>query len=205
MLNAFCPFLKDVCKGNECVMWTDEKCLITSFMENSIKPTQEIYERSSPVVYGYEEKLEKHVPEKIKSASAEELAAELLTYVKTTYPGEEFPHMREFTTEFWVSKKIDVYQLPTDFLLKIQKAEGLAQNQIHEEIQMKLKERMEKEQFELPSLVNKCVDWAKSLGITSLTKSDVEAFLLEHDLKLLPNTNRALYVKARIQIKSKIS
>jgi hypothetical protein len=33
MINTFCPFLRDTCKGNECMIFRDEECLVVSFLE----------------------------------------------------------------------------------------------------------------------------------------------------------------------------
>ena len=34
MINTFCPLTRDKCKGDECVMWKNEKCILVSFLEN---------------------------------------------------------------------------------------------------------------------------------------------------------------------------
>ena len=33
-MNTFCPFFKDICRGNECVMFKNEECLIVTFLQN---------------------------------------------------------------------------------------------------------------------------------------------------------------------------
>ena len=30
---TFCPFFNAECKGNQCVMWSNEECLIVGFLE----------------------------------------------------------------------------------------------------------------------------------------------------------------------------
>jgi hypothetical protein len=33
MTNTFCPFLRETCKGNECVTFMDEESLLVSYLE----------------------------------------------------------------------------------------------------------------------------------------------------------------------------
>ncbi len=67
-MNIFCPFFKDRCKGNECVMWKDEKCLIISFMENCITPPEEEVEELERIGREMRGIREMEVPDEIKSA-----------------------------------------------------------------------------------------------------------------------------------------
>jgi len=79
----------------------------------------------------------------------------------------------------------------------------LAQKQFDAEREVKNKEQLEKEKTELPSLVSSCVDWAKDHGLKRVTQADVDAFLLDKNIELLPQTKRSLYAMANVAIKSK--
>ncbi|HEC93563.1 MAG TPA: hypothetical protein ENI51_11390, partial [Candidatus Atribacteria bacterium] len=84
-MNTFCPIIKEKCRGNECVMWRDERCLIIAFMEIFVRAPEE---ENIAVSTGYEyEEIDKvEVPEEIKSATPEELAVKLISFVKEKFP-----------------------------------------------------------------------------------------------------------------------
>jgi len=207
-MNTFCPFFKEKCKGNECVMWKDEKCLIIAFMENLAQPPEEEHEEElgdrMPVVIEPTGLVEKEVPDEIKSATPEELAAELIAFAKKEFPDKERVFIRgDVGRLFWGSKNVERWSAPADIRLKMEKAEMLAQRQLESEQEIKMKEQLEQEKTELPSLVNLCVDWAKKQGFKRVTQSDVDAFLLEKNMEILPQTKRSLYAMANVAIKSK--
>lgn len=203
----FCPLIREKCKGNKCVLWKDEKCLVITFMESFVRPPEEEFEEHVPVPipssYGYEEISRGEIPEEIKSATPEELAAELLSFAKKEFPEEERIWIRDIATLFWRSKNLERWGLPPEVQLKIEKAEMLAQKQLDSEREIKEREQLEKERAELPSLINSCVDWAKERGLKRVTKADIEAFLLEKNIEILPQTQRALYAMVNVQLKTK--
>ena len=79
----------------------------------------------------------------------------------------------------------------------------LAKKQLDNERKIKESEQLERERAELPSLVNSCIDWVREHGLKRITKADIEAFLLEKNIKILPQTQRALYAMVNVQLKSK--
>ena len=79
----------------------------------------------------------------------------------------------------------------------------LAQRQLENEREIKEREQLEREKAELPSLINSCIDWAREHGLKRVTKADIEAFLLEKNIEILPQTQRALYAMVNVQLKSK--
>ena len=177
-------------------------------MESFVRPPEEEFEEHVPVPipssYGYEEISRGEIPEEIKSATPEELAAELLSFAKKEFPEEERIWIRDIATLFWRSKNLERWGLPPEVQLKIEKAEMLAQKQLDSEREIKEREQqLEKERAELPSLINSCVDWAKERGLKRVTKADIEAFLLEKNIEILPQTQRALYAMVNVQLKTK--
>jgi len=214
-MNIFCPFFKDKCKGNECVMWKDVKCLIISFMEHLIIPLEEEFEEREPIDLEIERIRETEVPDEIKSATPEELAAELIAFTKKEFPDEERIWIRNIAQLFWRTKNVSRWDIPPEIQLKIEKAEMLARRELDNEREIKEKEilereeaelyeRLEKEKAELPSLVSSCVDWARERGFKRITKADVEAFLLNNNIEILPQTQRSLYAMANVELRSKI-
>ncbi|MGQ9507724.1 MAG: hypothetical protein ACUVTB_07735 [Candidatus Bathycorpusculaceae bacterium] len=87
--------------------------------------------------------------------------------------------------------------------MKIQRAEFLAERELVREAELERKRRLQKEKDELPSLVSRCVDWARDNGLKRVTLADVDTFLLEKEIELLHETKRALYSKANLKLKSK--
>lgn len=197
-----CPFFKKKCLGNQCVMWKDETCLVVSFMENFVGQPPAEFERPEPLGFEMETR-EVEVPTEIKLATPEELAAKLIDFTQKEFPDEDRRWIRNISQLFWRSKNIERWNIPADIQLKIEKAELLAQKQLDSEREVREREQLEKEKTELPSLVSSCVDWAKDHSLKRITKADVEAFLLEKNIEILPQTQRSLYAMANVEIKSK--
>lgn len=209
-MNIFCPFFKDRCKGNECVMWKDEKCLIISFMENCITPPEEEVEELERIGREMRGIREMEVPDEIKSATEEELAAELIAFTKKEFPGEEMMPVSYVSEIFWKTKNVSEGDIPAEIELKIRKAEMLAGKELDFEMAIKQNEQiekeneqLEKEKNELPSLINSCVDWARGHGLKTVTKADIEAFLIDRNIEILPKTQRSLYALVNVKLKSK--
>ena len=199
-MNIFCPFFRDKCKANECVMWKDERCLIISFIEHLMTPPQTMRETQ--------------VPDEIASASPEELAAQLLSFAKdqsSDYLDDEgiYAEIRLWSL-FWESKNVSGEDIPTEIKLKRQKAETLAARELQRESEVREKQRevrkneqLQRERTELPSLVSSCVDWAKAHGRKAVTKADVEVFLMDKDIAIMPETQKSLYARANVQLRSR--
>lgn len=143
------------------------------------------------------------VPSEIRFATAEELAAKLVDFAKKEFPDDERVYIRNVSQLFWGQKNVSKWSMPPEIQLKIEKAEMLAQKQFDTEKEVKNKERLEKEKTELPSLVSSCVNWAKDHGLKRVTQADVDAFLLDKNIEILPQTKRFLYAMANVAIKSK--
>ncbi len=208
-MNAFCPFINDKCRGNKCVMWEDNGCVIVNFMKSFtelsegdvILPVVEEDNRT-PDLYS-ELKREANIPEEIKTASPEELAAELVSFIKTEFPEAKRTRVRDISIIFWEIKNVERWGIPPDIRLKLEKAEMLAKRQLEEEKELKEKEQLEREKAKLPSLVNSCIEWAEEHDLKRVTKTDVEAFLIEKNVDILPQTQRALYAMVNVKLKSK--
>lgn len=191
MTNTFCPLLRETCKGNECMMFKDEECLIASFLatvrEGAPTPEDETssIERSGLVLRREEEE----VPDWIKNRTPEELAVEILEFVKERK--KEGLDYYSASRQFWECKGVHEFLMPVEAQTKIQRAEYLTQ-----------KQTLQEEKEELPSLVNKCVDWARTHNMRKVAVADVDAFLFDEDLHLLRETKRALYSKANVKLKS---
>ncbi len=179
---------------------------IADALESSKEIPEGEYEEGEervPTDIGFERPVAE-VPSEIKFATAEELAAKLVDFAKKEFPDDERAYIRGNVSQlFWGQKNVSKWNMPPEIQLKIEKAEILAQKQFDAEKDVRNKEQLEKEKTELPSLVSSCVDWTKDHGLKRVTQADVDAFLLEKNIELLPQTKRSLYATANVAIKSK--
>ena len=202
-MKNLCPLIKEKCSGNQCMMWKDENCLFISFMERFAETPREF--EGAEVRVGAVRTEYPPVPREIQSASAETLASWLVEYAKRELKGEEAEYGISVVSEmFWNSKGLESrWSVDPETRLKIQKAEMLARSQLQKEQEARKKEQIEVEMSELPSLVVKCVDWARSKGLTNVTKSDIDVFLMEKRLEIMPTTKNALYANTKLELKKK--
>jgi len=201
-MNTFCPFFKETCKGNECVMWRDEACLIVSFLQiasEGVPSPEQIMETSRIEIH----REEAEVPDWIKTRTAEELAVEILEFQKKEFSEDENLGFHTISNFFWKSKGIERYLMPSDIELKVERANILARREILKETETQKRERLGKEKEELPSLTSHCIDWARTNGLKRLTLADIDAYIMERNLDILRETRRALYAMANVQLKSK--
>lgn len=182
MTNTFCPLLRDTCKGNECIMLRDEECLLVSFLE-TVREDAPTPEEGMPQIQEGIDWIEKRTPE--------ELAAEILEFIKKEEAEKGFDYYSA-SRYFWESKGIQELLMPFEVRSKMQRADLLAERQ-----------KLQEEKDELPALVGKCVDWARTNNLNKVALADVDAFLLEKDLHLLRETRRALYSMANLKLKSR--
>ena len=67
----------------------------------------------------------------------------------------------------------------------------------------KYKQKMLREKNEIPSLVDQCVDWARTNGLKNVSKSDVETFLLEKEYDLTKESQKSIYALTNTKLKSR--
>lgn len=67
------------------------------------------------------------VPEKIKSHSSEEIAAELVEFIKNNLAVKGRVWVKNYSRLFWDSQNINKWQYPTEIQIKLTKSEGIAQ------------------------------------------------------------------------------
>jgi len=208
-MKTLCPFFKENCHGNECVMWRNEECVLVSFLqhmsegvelpEEGIPSSEEGMARSGTILNGEE----KEAPKWLKTSTPEEIAVEILDFKKQEFPEEDYFGFHSISHYYWSSKGIEKFCMPPEIQIKMEKAEMLADREIRKDEENQRKERLEKEKEELPSLVSQCVDFARMNGLKRLTLSDVDSFIMDKDLDLMHETKRAVYAKANVILKSR--
>jgi len=194
MTNTFCPFIRETCKGNECMMFRDEECLLVSFLK-AVREGAPTPEEGMPQIQegigrgGLFAREEEEAPDWIKDKTPEELAVEIFEFAKKEK--REGLDYVSASSQFWESKGINEFLMPSEVQSKMRRASFLARRQAVQE-----------EKDELPSLIGKCVDWARTHDMNKVALQDVEAFLSEKDLHILRETMRALYSRANVKLKS---
>jgi len=125
--------------------------------------------------------------------SEEELANELVEFMKKEFPGEEQRISYRATGLFWQSKGVETHAFPRDpkVELKVEKVERLTRLKLEQETQKREKEVV-------PKLVDECVKWAKENGLRKVTKANVDYFLTERNQTLSKLSRDAIYNKVNL-------
>jgi hypothetical protein len=207
-MDNLCPFFKENCHGNECIMWKNQECLLVTFLQRiqegvplsdeNVPSSEEDIERTGMILHREEAK----VPRWLKVSTPKELAAEMLEFKEKEFPEEEKVRFHILSRFFWQNKGVESVFLPSEAQLKIDRANYLAERQIAKEEEAKKKKQLAEEKEELPSLVSRCVDWARINSLKRVTLSDVDTFIMEKELDLLYETKRAMYAMANVKLKS---
>jgi hypothetical protein len=218
-MGSFCPIIKEACKQNECVFW-DASCLLIQSRSNAVVLQKENKVNNSTssqrkvkldmraialeINKEMEEEAEAAVPDGIKNCSIEELAEEILVYAKENVEDSEDREylVYDMIRDYWTEKGVNRYDFPLYILQKLDKAEALASRQWKIEVVTIQKNRLNQERARLPQIIEDCVKWAKENNIKNLKKGDVNAFLLDKDIKILQSTKDILYSKANALMNS---
>lgn len=210
-MNSLCPFFKENCKGDECIMWRNENCVIALFLERASEVSEQTKEEDISIEEPEENMRtgsimhsEGDTPECLKDVTPEELAVEMIEFAKKEYPEEE--GRRGFYTVsrfFWETKGVSRFFLSSEAQLKVDKANFMAEKEITKQEEAKKRQQLEKERGELPSLASQCVDWARMKGLKRLALTDIDAFLFDKEISILKETKRVLFSMANSELKSK--
>ena len=202
-MRTLCPFFREECHGNECVMWKNEKCgLVSYFQEMSESKGFPGYDVPSA-----EEDMARvgfsKPPKWLTATTPEEIAEEIVDLKKREFPEKEIDAY-SITNYYWSSKGVEKHLMPAEIQMKMLKAELLAQGEIRKYEDGQKKELLEKEREELPSLVSQCVDFARMNGLKRLTQGDVDTFVMvEKNLDLKREIRRAICAMANFKLKKR--
>ena len=198
---SFCPFFKEDCKGNQCVMWLDENCIIVYFLQKiqTAIPSEE--DVDSGQIEFYPEISPREVPDYIKTISPEDLASEYVTFIKTEFPDPEIQPSFNIFDLFLRSKGVDNrFGLPIEIEMKISKARAFFSMEQEKEREQERQMRMEQERAELPSFVDRFGDWLAERGLKKARLVDVSRFTSEYELDLLSDTHRDILERIQLRL-----
>ncbi|TGL67621.1 hypothetical protein [Leptospira levettii] len=195
-MENFCPLIKEKCKKQECISWKESSCLIFSYLELQL---------NNPEIDDLADYKPQEIPEDLRKASAQEIANKIINFAKNEVysdEDEDFDPYYDISELYWKSRNIEKYDLPTDFEVKVEKAERIAFQFLENESKKKLEERIEKESSNLPKLINECVDWVREKGLKKITHADLDVFLRKKKIDLLNDTRRDLYSNVNLELKT---
>jgi hypothetical protein len=138
---------------------------------------------------------QEEIPKELKEKSEEDLAEEMIDFIKEQLPTPDrlgFYRVKEF---FWSKKGVvNRFSISPEIKFKMEKVEMNAQKRIEEA-------QMEEEKEKLPDLIDSCIDWCKDNGLRKVTKTNVKAFLAEKETTLTRNSEDILYQRVNFKLK----
>jgi len=190
-------------------MWKDEECLIVKFLQGVQLASEEgeSTEEGIDLETGMPIRASSTVPKWLKTATAESIAKDILEFKDEQFPNGDDDRFRfgmdsSIIRLFWSKKGVQRFGLPPEIQCKIEEADTMVDMQIRKEENDKRKQRLTTEKEELPSLIGQCADYARSNELKKLTQGEVEAWVQEKELDLLPETIRLLWTKVNLALKT---
>lgn len=197
MAKKYCPFIKEACKIDTCMMTENDECRVVELLRQlGAKPAEALVQQKD----------EPQAPEEFMRASIPDLVEELVIFVKANATNGQDRGLswleRTATEIFWYAKKINKFTAISDVQWKVDEVERIADMQINKEFVANEKARVKQENDELPVLVGKCLAWAKENKLfKKIIKSDIDAFLFEEKKDILPKTKQALYALVCVKLR----
>ncbi|MGB9659196.1 MAG: hypothetical protein ACPLY9_01540 [Nitrososphaerales archaeon] len=166
----------------------------------SIKEEREMEEVTPMAIrYGVREQIPEEVLKELQSKDESQLADEMLAFLSKEFPEANMIGYRN-TELFWGQKGIHRWSLEPSLRLKIEKVEAIVRQKLEQERLKKEKEQIEKEKELIPKLVEECLEWAKKNQMKKVTKSNIDYFLIEKEIKLTRTSRDALYNQVNFKL-----
>lgn len=190
---TFCPIIKDTCKEKKCKFWNDQDCMVANFFESQVIDFINKSEMMENLTAPREQKEVDY--SWLEKTSEEDIINEMIEFSLKEFPDEKYLTY-SLKNIFWQSKKLDdKYNLPSEMKIKIEKIESKADNVLRKKVEEKEKERLDQ-------IIQNCYDWAKENGSSKLTKSDVNAYIMEVGESLTQASKDILYSKVNMRLKN---
>jgi len=197
---SLCPFFKELCKENQCMMWKDGNCLISGFLQGGLVLDEVEEEGVTSYSGGISEP---SIPEYFKSVSAGDIANEYREFIRREFP-ESTSKSYEIFDLFLQSKGLDRrYDIPLEINLKVTKARMLVEQENDMLSNAETQLQIEKEKAELPMLIDKFIEWLENKGLNKARLLDVDRFTTENNLDLLYDTTRDIYEISQTKLEEK--
>jgi hypothetical protein len=138
---------------------------------------------------------QEEIPPELKKKSEEELADEMIDFIKEQLPTPDRHGFYQVRELFWSKKGVTSrFGMSPEIRFKMSKVEMIAEKRIEEA-------QAAEEKDKLPDLIDECIEWCKENGLKKLIKANVKAFLAEKEMTLSRNGEDILYQKANFKLK----
>lgn len=124
-----------------------------------------------------------------------ELAKEMVEFAYKEF-SDSLTSFYKVADAFWESKGLNFIGADAKNRIKMERVNQIAEKEVMNAL-------VNKEKEQLPKIIENCVSWAKENGFNKLTRSTMQAFLLEKGLDLTSLTQDALYIRVNFELKKK--
>lgn len=131
----------------------------------------------------------------LTSVSAEGLAKDVLSYASKELSSEDILQIypQRLFNLYWQSLRLNAYSFPADLQLKVEKAVEIVNAEFDKREEAGRSIQFAEEKRHIDAHVNDCLQWSKSKHLSKVNKSDIDAFLLDRNIKVLKETRDLLY------------
>lgn len=134
------------------------------------------------------------LPEELKNKSAEDLADELIEFIKKEFPEGGTRASYVAKELFWNRKGIRHFEADPETRLLMEKVGFLIDKRLREQ-------QIQDEKEKLPDLIEPCIEWAKEYNLNKLAKANLRAFLAERGETLSRATEDILLQQVNFRLK----
>jgi len=198
---SFCPFIKEVCKENICMMWSNDICLVANYLKEVQEIPSEIEFDGLPIEI--EPRSKKEVPTWLQLSTPQEIIEEYFKFINAEFPESERPQYNVFELFLQTKGLENIWSLPAEVSLKIRKTRALLQIEQEKRRERDRQLRIEKEKTQVEYFALQFVDWMQENSIDKIYKKEVSRFAQEKGLDLLWETHDAIFNKAKVELDAK--
>lgn len=143
--------------------------------------------------------------EEIRVKTPEDIANDVIQFAGKDYSEKELIFPSRVFYYYWESKGIKTSYLPVDIKLKIDKAQSLVSDRLRKRIDEIRQKEIQEDNDKLPSYVAACLEWAQTKRLKKMTKSAIESFLADKNIKIHAETKNKLYYEVNLNFENRSS
>ena len=87
-MTGLCPFFKEDCKGNQCVMWHNENCVLVNFLQTQIEYSEGFELPPDQIISPHQEDISS-ISDYIKTISPQDLAVDYIDFMEQEFPDSD--------------------------------------------------------------------------------------------------------------------
>jgi len=189
----FCPIIKETCKQDVCMMWSEDKCAFIQFffgrldqIKNQVKQAEK-YKK---------ERSKKEIPEILKNSNPEELANIMFEKYVEANPVKILTRQTGVCTpmrprlgfraqyQYLDMPKRSMFNHP-EIEIKIERATEIVNKRLCVEWDEKYRERFEEEKDKIDKISADVLAWSRNLQLKEIKEADLQVYLVENKLNFL--------------------